>query len=107
MSLRVSDDHEARPDHERFTTTADSAVDAAIFRLDELRRRYSGVTAEMLLRALIQHEFCGRLAVVSSFVAESAVLMALTAEIDRGVPILFLDTVKMFYNDAVAAGFKL
>jgi phosphoadenosine phosphosulfate reductase len=54
------------------------------------------VTAEVLLRALIQNEFCGRLAVVSSFGAESAVLLALIAEIDRGVPILFLDTGKLF-----------
>ena len=46
--------------------------------------------------ALIQHAFCRRLAVVSSFGAESAVLLALIAEIDRGVPILFLDTGKLF-----------
>jgi 3'-phosphoadenosine 5'-phosphosulfate sulfotransferase (PAPS reductase)/FAD synthetase len=92
LSLRVSDDHEARPDHERFTTAADHAVDAAISRLDELRRRYSAVTAEVLLSVLLQNEFCGRLAVVSSFGAESAALLALIAEIDRGVPILFLDT---------------
>jgi phosphoadenosine phosphosulfate reductase len=112
MSLRVLDDHEARPDHERLTTVADHAVDAAIFRLDELRRRYSAVTAEMLLRALIQHEFCGRLAVVSSFGAESAVLLALIAEIDRGVPILFLDTGKLFgetlrYRDRLIAALGL
>src|SRR5580658_4057551 len=96
MSLHVSDDHEARPDHERFTTAPDHAVDAAIFRLDELRHLYSCVTAEVLLRALIQNEFRGRLAVVSSFGAESAVLLALIAEIDRDVPILFLDTGKLF-----------
>jgi hypothetical protein len=112
MSPRVSNDHEARPDHERFTTAADCAADAAIFRLDELQRRYSGVTAEVLLRALIEQEFCGRLAVVSSFGAESAVLLALIAEIDRGVPILFLDTGKLFgetlrYRDRLIAALGL
>ena len=112
VSLRVPDDHKAEPDQERFTTAADHAVDAAISRLDELLRRYSGVTAEMLLRVLVQHEFCGRLAVVSSFGAESAVLLALIAEIDRGVPILFLDTGKLFgetlrYRDRLIAALGL
>ena len=96
MSLHVSVDHKAGPDQERFTTAVNDTADAAICRLDELRHRYSGATAEVLLRALIQHAFCGRLAVVSSFGAESAVLLALIAEIDRGVPILFLDTGKLF-----------
>jgi hypothetical protein len=112
MSLRVSDDNEARPYHERFTTAAHHAVDAAISRLDELRRRHSAVTVEVVLRALIQNEFCGRLAVVSSFGAESAVLLALIAEIDRGVPILFLDTGKLFgetlrYRDRLIAALGL
>jgi phosphoadenosine phosphosulfate reductase len=40
--------------------------------------------------------FCGRLAVVSSFGTESAALLALVAEIDRGVPVLFLDTGRLF-----------
>lgn len=37
-------------------------------------------------------EFKGRIAVVSSFGAESAVLLALVAEIDPSVPVLFLET---------------
>jgi phosphoadenosine phosphosulfate reductase len=107
ISLR-SDDHKTASDQERFTIAADDTVDAVFSRLEELRRRYSGVTAEMLLRALIEREFCGRLAVVSSFGAESAVLLALIAEIDRGVPILFLDTGKLFgetlrYRDRLIA----
>ncbi len=36
--------------------------------------------------------FQGRVAVVSSFGAESAVLLALVAELDRSVPVLFLET---------------
>lgn len=37
-------------------------------------------------------EFKGRIAVVSSFGAESAVLLALAADIDPSVPVLFLET---------------
>lgn len=37
-------------------------------------------------------EYSGRIAVVSSFGAESAVLLALAAEIDPSVPVLFLET---------------
>lgn len=41
-------------------------------------------------------EYRGRIAVVSSFGAESAVLLALVGERDPAVPVLFLDTVKHF-----------
>jgi phosphoadenosine phosphosulfate reductase len=40
--------------------------------------------------------FPGRLALVSSFGAESAVLLHMTAEIDRALPVLFLDTGMLF-----------
>jgi phosphoadenosine phosphosulfate reductase len=81
-------------------------------RLGDLRRRYWELSGAALLRPLIQHEFCGRLAVVSSFGAESAVLLALVAEIDRNVPVLFLDTGKLFgetlrYRDRLVAALGL
>jgi phosphoadenosine phosphosulfate reductase len=81
-------------------------------RLADLRRRYSGLSGAALLRPLIEHEFCGQLAVVSSFGAESAVLLALVAEIDRHVPVLFLDTGKLFgetlhYRDTLIAALGL
>jgi phosphoadenosine phosphosulfate reductase len=80
--------------------------------LGDLRRRYSGLSGAALLRPLIQDEFSGRLAVVSSFGAESATLLALVAEIDRHVPVLFLDTGKLFgetlrYRDTLAAALGL
>lgn len=40
--------------------------------------------------------FPGRLAVVSSFGIESAVLLKFVAEVDRSLPILFLDTLWLF-----------
>jgi phosphoadenosine phosphosulfate reductase len=57
-----------------------------------LRRLYGHLPAQHLLRALIAEEFGGRIAAVSSFGAESAVILALIAEIDPAMPVIFLDT---------------
>jgi phosphoadenosine phosphosulfate reductase len=48
------------------------------------------------LRRAITEDFAGRIAVVSSFGAESALLLALVADIDPNTPILFVDTGKHF-----------
>ena len=61
-----------------------------------------------LLRTLIRERFAGRIALVSAFGAESAVLLHLAAGIDPGLPVIFLDTGKLFpetlaYRDALAA----
>ncbi len=50
--------------------------------------------AEALRSYLTGHS--GQVATVASFGAESAVLLALVAEIDRDVPVLFIDTGKHF-----------
>ena len=60
-----------------------------------------------LLRHAITEAFRGRIAVVSSFGADSAMLLALVAEIDPATPVLFLDTQKHFletlaYRDTLA-----
>jgi phosphoadenosine phosphosulfate reductase len=57
-----------------------------------LRRRYGHLDAQSFLRAMIEREFRGRIAAVSSFGAESAVILALIAEIDPATPVIFLDT---------------
>jgi len=49
-----------------------------------------------LLRCAITEDFAGRIAVVSSFGADSAMLLALVAEIDPATPVLFLETGKHF-----------
>lgn len=65
--------------------------------LSDLTTRYGELDGGVaLLRPLIEREFAGRLAVVSSFGAESAVILAQVAEIDRRAPVLFLDTGKLF-----------
>jgi phosphoadenosine phosphosulfate reductase len=61
-----------------------------------LSRRYQGADATALLRGIIEDEFPGRTAVLSSFGAESALLLAVVAEIDPGIPVIFLDTGKIF-----------
>jgi len=52
--------------------------------------------AEVLLRSVLLERFPGRVALVSSFGAESAVLLHMTARIDRTTPVIFLDTGKLF-----------
>jgi phosphoadenosine phosphosulfate reductase len=59
-----------------------------------------------LLRCAITESFAGRIAIVSSFGADSAMLLALVADIDRDTPVLFLETGKHFaetleYRDAL------
>ncbi len=61
-----------------------------------------------LLRSLLTGELAGRVALVSSFGAESAILLDMVARIDRSTPVIFLDTGKLFaetlgYRDALVA----
>ena len=55
-----------------------------------------GWSTETLLSAVVHRVFPGKIAVVSSFGAESAVLLHLVAGVDRSVPVVFLDTGKLF-----------
>ncbi len=61
--------------------------------LDEVCARHEGFSA---LRRAITEDHAGRIAVVSSFGAESAVLLALVADIDPATPVLFIDTRQHF-----------
>ncbi|MGF1610470.1 MAG: phosphoadenylyl-sulfate reductase [Kiloniellales bacterium] len=49
-----------------------------------------------LLRSMIEEVFPGRIAVVTAFGAESAVLLDLVAQVDRDLPVIFLETGKHF-----------
>jgi phosphoadenosine phosphosulfate reductase len=69
-------------------------------------------TPQEILAAAIRDLFPGRIALVSSFGAEAAVLLHMVAQIDPATPVLFLDTGKLFdetlaYRDALAARFGL
>lgn len=49
-----------------------------------------------VLRDALLDDFPGRIAVVSSFGAESAVLLSMVAEVDPAVPVLFIETGQHF-----------
>lgn len=76
----------------------------------ELNARWQGASAAEILRDSVTEIFPGRLAVVSSFGADAAVLLHLVAQVDANVPILFLDTGKHFtetlmYRDILVGRF--
>ncbi|MCG7504968.1 phosphoadenylyl-sulfate reductase [Mesorhizobium retamae] len=73
---------------------------------------YGHLSAQEIIERAAVELFPGELAAVSSFGADSAVLLHLIAEVDRHLPIIFLDTGKHFeetfdYRDALAADFGL
>ena len=73
-----------------------------------LNARFAGATTAELLRAVLRDGVAGDIAVVSSFGAESAVLLHLIAAAAPETPVLFLDTAKHFaetlaYRDALVA----
>ncbi len=72
-----------------------SDIDRAT-RVQELTLLYGHLDGEALLRAFVESEFPGRIALVSSFGSEAAILLHMAAEIDRRLPIIFLDTGKLF-----------
>ena len=61
-----------------------------------LNRMFRGSSTQEMLEAVIRDQLAGDLTVVSSFGAESAVLLHLVANVDPKVPVLFLDTGKHF-----------
>ncbi len=63
---------------------------------DALEARFAGVPAPEMLRELLADTALGRVGVVSSFGTEAVVLLHLVAEANRHVPIIFVDTLKMF-----------
>lgn len=78
---------------ERHAGIEPDATDAACRRLGEF---YGGLEGRDLLEPLISRVYAGRIALVSSFGAESAVLLHMVASIDRATPVIFLNTGKLF-----------
>ena len=96
---RVRDVIQVRP---RFT-------EADAIRLNNLFR---GTETADMLRTVIKDGLAGDIAVVSSFGAESAVLLHLVAAVDPMLPVLFLETGKHFsqtlaYRDQLVAALGL
>lgn len=63
---------------------------------DALNARFAGIDVGPMLRQLFAEGTLGRVAVVSSFGTESAVLLHLVAQADPATPVIFVDTLKMF-----------
>lgn len=63
---------------------------------DALNTRFAGVDAGTMLAELFAEGTLGRVGVVSSFGTESAALLHLVAKADPTIPVIFVDTLKMF-----------
>lgn len=77
-----------------------------------LDARYGQFSAARIIEVAAGSLFAGEVAAVSSFGADSAVLLHLIAQVDRHLPVVFLDTGKHFeetlrYRDALADDFGL
>jgi len=95
------------------------AVDRPVDRIDtgprfteadalRLNRLFHGDDTVDMLAGVLRDRLAGDVAVVSSFGAESAVLLHLVASVDPAVPVLFLETGKHFpetlaYRDTIVA----
>ena len=73
-----------------FPTLTDAARAAALSRI------YDGLSAEDMLREALLGHLKGRIAMVSSFGAESVALLHLVAKVDPDTPVIFLDTQMLF-----------
>lgn len=77
-------------------------------RVRALDARWRDAPTAEVLRAVVEREFPGRTALLSSFGAESAVALHLLAQVDPATPVLFLDTAMHFgqtaaHRDALVA----
>jgi len=64
--------------------------------LSRLQTFYGHLEAEPLLQAMIGDEFAGKIGIVSSFGAGSALLLSMIAQVDANTPVMFLETEKHF-----------
>jgi phosphoadenosine phosphosulfate reductase len=79
-----------------FDAKPDPADPALLARLHRLQTRYAEADAAALIKAAVSAEFPGEVCVVSSFGSESVVLLHLIAQADPSVPVIFLNTGKLF-----------
>jgi len=77
-----------------------------------LEDRFARIKASSLLRLAIEDLFPGRIALVSSFGADSAVLLHMVSRVDPATPVVFVDTGQHFpetlaYRDTLCASLGL
>ena len=77
-----------------------------------LAEKFFALDAPKLLRLAIEDLFPKRIALVSSFGSDSAVLLHMVSEIERTTPVIFIDTLQLFpetlaYRDRLVAELHL
>ncbi len=82
------------------------STEAPEARVARLNAELKGASAQEIIGAAVR-EFGGKLAYVSSFGAESAAMLGLIAEVEKSVPVIFIDTGMHFqqtleYRDELA-----
>jgi phosphoadenosine phosphosulfate reductase len=77
-----------------------SALDQGLFgdsiAAGHLASKFMTLDPQRLLRIAIEDLFPGHIALVSSFGADSAVLLHMVSEIDKALPVIFIDTLHLF-----------
>ena len=86
----------------------EAAILGAAEKAARLDVEFAGMDTPELMRTVIAELFPGRIALVSSFGADSAVLLHMAALIDKATPVLFIDTQILFketlaYRDTLVA----
>ncbi|MFC3226215.1 phosphoadenylyl-sulfate reductase [Marinibaculum pumilum] len=104
ISTAIASPPAARQDR----TAAPQSRMTAEARAATLSDRVAGKPADAVLRDAIAATAPGRIAMVTSFGADSAVLLHIAASVDPALPVIFLDTGKLFgetlrYRDALVA----
>ncbi len=80
--------------------------------LAPLNARYETMSAQEILRHAIQEQFVDRITIVSSFGAESVILLHMISQIEPSLPVIMLNTGKLFgetlrYRDRLQDKLKL
>ena len=63
--------------------------------LEHLQTYFGHLRGIPLLKEMVRVQFKGRSAVLSSFGAESSLLLAMVAKVNRDLPVIFLNTGKI------------
>ncbi|MFH1804932.1 MAG: phosphoadenylyl-sulfate reductase [Pseudomonadota bacterium] len=77
-------------------TGGSMSVEESADRARDLLARYGHLQGISLIEPMVHEEFNGRITMTSSFGTEAAALLALVAEVDPNLPVIFLDTRKLF-----------
>ena len=89
-----------------------TVIETLSARTAALNAALASASPEAVIETAIEQVPAGRLAIVSSFGVESAVLLKYVADVDPGLPVLFIDTGMLFqetldYRDRLVDFFRL